>query len=99
MEILDSENLLDPLAFADGEIDVFIRDHTCFCGSHLLKKPAPERKWQAYCPACDLPIVATGYIHKAQAEKAEQNVRAGLLVMQEPVKRETKQALSELGFQ
>jgi hypothetical protein len=100
MEIL-GDNILDPLAFEDGKIDIFIRDHDCACGSHLIKRPTSGRKWHAYCPACDLSIIATGFVHKSQTEKAAANVLEGKLILHEPVtkqERDVARALKELGF-
>lgn len=39
--------------FQDGEIDKFIRRRVCArCYGDLMKRPAPKRTWEAYCPEC-----------------------------------------------
>ena len=93
-------NIADRTFFQEWEIGNFIRDHNCVCGSHLISKPAPGRQYFAWCPKCDKAITETSFIHKVQAEAADQNIRLGMRELQpEPIeKRSEKQILSELGF-
>lgn len=92
------EEALDPLTFEDGEIDRFIRDNSCVCRSHLNKKPAPQRKWYAFCPDCGL-IYAHNYISKADARQAAHNERAAMRqVKPRPEPTTEAEILKSLGY-
>jgi hypothetical protein len=92
------DNILEPLTFPEGEIDRFIQSHRCACGSHLVKYPALNRLYTARCPACDLPVIASGYVHIHVAELAKENELNGMRLLRDEPKRSPKQTLSELGF-
>ena|SRR3990167_8360641 len=92
-------NLLEPLTFEDGEIDVFIRDHVCaFCKLTLHARHAKNRKSVAFCLTHG-DVMAHNYIAKYTAEQAVQGERAGMLELRQPLKpRAAEEILKELGF-
>jgi hypothetical protein len=92
------ENLLEPLTFGEGEIDRFITSHRCACGSHLVKYAALNRMYTARCPACDLPVIASGYAHVKAVELAKENELSGMRLLRDEPRHSPKQILSELGF-
>ncbi|MHC4413302.1 MAG: hypothetical protein ACYSW6_10115 [Planctomycetota bacterium] len=98
-ERLTGENIIEPLLFEDGEIDIFIRDKSCgFCAGHLFKKFAPDRKYTAHCPEHGVMYEHT-HISKHKAERVEQDTRVGGIELREPKKKRTEQEiLSDLGF-
>lgn len=72
------QNLLDPLTFEDGEVDVFIRDHVCaFCQGHLNKFPAPGRKWTVKC-LIDGPVLSHNTITTRNARQMESDRLAAM---------------------
>ena len=92
------DNILEPLTFPEGEIDRFIASHRCACGSHLVVYPALNRMYTARCPACDLPVIASGYVHIKAAELAKENELNGMRLLRNDEKRSPEQNLRELGF-
>ena len=96
---LTSGNILEPIAFVEGEIDLFIRGNSCgLCGGHLYAKHAPGRKYTAHCPEHGVMRGHTS-VSKHKAAKAKQGVIDGkheLREIDEPRDEET--ILKELGF-
>jgi hypothetical protein len=92
-------NLLEPLTFDEGEIDLFVRDNKCgLCGSHLFAKHAPDRKYTAHCPEHS---AVTEHSHTSgyKADQANQSVIDGrheLRELDEP--RDSDTILKELGY-
>lgn len=92
------DSYLDPTHFNEGEIDRFIRDYICICGSHLLKVPA-GRLFNARCPACDLLISEYNFQHKADLEKSQdQQLQAERELRPDQPKKSQDEILRELGF-
>lgn len=91
-ERLQKDDLLEPLTFEDGEIEKFIANHVCACGSHLIKFPAPGRKWYAKCPTHGK-MIAMSHTTKAQWAKADQAERAGKLEMRSDQPKKTAEEL------
>ena len=98
-ERLTGENLIEPLIFEEGEIDIFIRDNSCgFCGGHLFAMHAPDRKYTANCPEHGAVMEHT-HTSNYRAEEAKQNNRVAKSELSQPEKpRSEKEILSELGF-
>ena len=98
-ERIKGENLMEPLTFDEGEINIFIRDNACgFCGGHLFAMHAPDRKYTAHCPEHGAVMDHT-HTSKYKAEQAKQNERAGKAELRQPEKpRPEKEILAELGF-
>jgi hypothetical protein len=98
-ERIKGDNLMDPIAFDEGEIDKFIRDKSCgFCGGHLFAMHAPDRKYTAHCPEHGAVMSHTS-TSKYKAEQMDQNIRAGKAELRQPEKpRPESEILEELGF-
>ena len=98
-ERIKGDNLLEPLTFEEGEIDIFIRDHSCgFCGGHLFTMHAPERKYTAHCPEHG-PVMDHTHTTKYKAEQVKQNEMEGKRELRQPRKpRPESEILKELGF-
>ncbi len=99
MTDLFDNNLLDPLTFEEGEIELFIRDNSCgLCGGHLFSMHAPDRKYTAHCPEHGA-VTEHSHTSKYKAEQAKDNTRAGKSELRQPrEKRSEKEILKELGF-
>ena len=98
-ERLTGENLLDPLTFEEGEIDLFIRDNHCvFCGGYLFKMFAEDRKYTVHCPEHG-EVYEHTHTSKYKAEEVERNVRVGKNELRQPEKpRSEAVIMEELGF-
>ena len=98
-ERLTGGNLLEPLLFDEGEIDLFIRDNKCgFCGGYLFKRFAPDRKYTANCPEHGEVFEHTRTSEHV-AEEVKRNVRVGKNEMSQPKEpRSEAEILAELGF-
>ncbi len=98
-ERLTGENIIDPLLFEEGKIDIFIRDNKCgFCGGHLFSRFAPDRLYTAHCPEHGAMYEHT-HTTRYKAEKVEQDIRVGKTELRQPEKpRSEKEILDELGF-
>ena len=94
-------NLLAPLEFDEQTISQFIRDNVCgLCRGYLLKGHSEGRKYHAFCPNHG-PIMDHNHVSNYQAEKAEQNERAGIREinkMKPRPKKSAAQIISELGL-
>ena len=98
-ERLTGDNLLDPLTFEEGEIDLFIRDNKCgFCGGFLFKMFAPDRLYIVHCPehgAIFEHTKTTVFV----AEEVKRNVRVAKNELRQPEKpRSEAVIMEELGF-
>ena len=98
-ERIKGENIINPLAFDEGEIDLFIRDNSCaFCGGHLFAMHAADRKCTAHCPEHGAVYDHT-HTTKYKAEEVKREMRVGKSELRQPEKpRSEKEILSELGF-
>ena len=98
-ERIKGENIIDPVTFDEGEIDIFIRDHACgFCGGHLFAMHAPDRRYTAHCPEHGVVMDHT-HTSKYKAEEVKREIRVGKSELRQPKKpRSEKEILSELGF-
>ncbi len=98
-ERLTGDNLLDPLTFPEGEIDLFIRDNKCgFCGGYLFKMFAEDRLYTAHCPEH-----GEVYEHTKTtvfvAEEVERNARVAKNELRQPKEpRSEAVIMKELGF-
>lgn len=91
-------NLLDPLAFEDGEIDKFLQTHVCaFCLGHLNKFPAPGRQWIAKCTTHG-PVLSHNAVKVWQAEQVQNGILTAQRELREPVKTTETELLKSLGF-
>ena len=98
-ERLTEGNLLDPLLFEEGEIDLFVRDNRCgFCGGYLFKRFAPDRKYTANCPEHG-EVYEHTKTSEYVADEVKRNVRVGKNELRQPEKpRSEAEILAELGF-
>jgi hypothetical protein len=98
-ERLTGDNLLEPLLFEEGEIDLFIRDNKCgFCGGYLFKRFAPDRKYTANCPEHGEVFEHTK-TSEYVAEEVVRNTRVAKNELRQPEKpRPESVILKELGF-
>ncbi len=98
-ERIKGSNLLDPLLFGEGEIDLFIRDNKCgFCGGYLFTRFAPDRKYTANCPEH-----GEVYEHTKTtvfvADEVKRNARVGKNELKQPKEpRSEAEIMEELGF-
>jgi len=92
-------NILDPLTFEEGEIDVFTRDFRCgICGGHLLGKHTDDRKYTAFCHKHGV-IMDHNHVTAYKAEQAKQSATDGKHELRKPMKpRDEETILAELGF-
>ena len=92
-------NLLDPLTFVEGEISLFIRDHSCgLCGGYLYAKHAPGRKYTAHCPEHGA-IYGHNHVKKFKGDQAKQGIIDGRHELRDdPEPRDEADILKELGF-
>ncbi len=98
-ERLTGDNLLDPLTFPEGEIDLFIRDNKCgFCGGYLFKMFAEDRLYIVHCPEHGV-IYEHTHTSKYKAEEVKRNVRVAKNELRQPEKpRSEAVIMEELGF-
>jgi len=91
-------NLLEPLVFSDGEIDVFVRDHACaLCLGHLNKRPTHDRRWLAICPQCG-PVLQHNHTTKAHAVQHTNGCRTAMAELAGPSGKSEIELLHDLGF-
>ncbi len=98
-ERLTGDNLLEPLLFEEGEIDLFIRDNKCgFCGGYLEKMFAPDRKYTANCPEHGEVFERTK-TSEYVADEVKRNTRVAKNELKQPEEpRSEAEILEELGF-
>ena len=98
-ERLTGENLIEPLLFEEGEIDLFIRDNKCgFCGGHLFAMHAPDRKYTANCPEHG-EVYEHTKTSEYVADEVKRNTRVAKNELRQPEKpRSESEILKELGF-
>ena len=98
-ERLTGGNLLEPLLFEEGEINLFIRDNKCgLCGGHLFAMHALDRKYTANCPEHG-EVYEHTKTSEYVADEVKRNIRVGKNELSQPEKpRPTEEVLSELGF-
>ena len=98
-ERLTGGNLIEPLLFEEGEIDLFIRDNKCgFCGGYLFKRFAPDRKYTANCPE-HREVFEHTKTSEYVADEVKRNIRVGKNELSQPKEpRSEAEILKELGF-
>ena len=97
-ERLTGDNLLDPLTFEEGEIDLFIRDNKCFCGGYLFKMFALDRLYTAHCPEHGAVFEHTKTSEHV-ADEVKRNVRVAKNELRQPEKPRSEEViLEELGY-
>jgi hypothetical protein len=98
-ERLTGDNLIAPLLFEEGAIDLFIRDNSCgFCGGHLFSMHAPDRLYTANCPEHG-EVYEHTHTSLFNAEEVKRNARVGKVELSQPeTPRPEAEILKELGF-
>lgn len=93
--------------YNDGEIDGVLRKRVCArCYGDLVKRPAPERKWEAVCLTCGEAWGGTT-IARSTAERRGQRALAEALEVRQTLPdlfpnphkgKSVAQLITELGF-
>ena len=98
-ERLTGSNLIEPLLFEEGEIDLFIRDNKCgFCGGYLFKMFAEDRLYTANCPEHG-EVYEHTHTSKYKADEVKREIRVAKNELSQPEKpRPEAEILEELGF-